>query len=92
MKTLDLSKITITFLNGETKVVDTSKELAQAIFQNTRIIAEHNLALEIYKNPVIELTEGNINTIKFYAEKEFRAFGQVAINSAIEAAMESQKD
>ena len=43
MKTIDLSKIQITALDGTIpRKHDFSKDLAQAIFQNTQLISEHN--------------------------------------------------
>ena len=84
IKTIDLSKLPITQLNGEVIEHDFSKDLAQAIFSNTQKIDEHSFAVDLYKNPIIELNDENKAIIKEYTEKYFKAFVQVAINELIE--------
>ena len=58
MKTIDLSKIQITALDGTIQEHDFSKDLAQAIFQNTQHLSEHNFSIELFKNPIVELDNG----------------------------------
>lgn len=84
VKTIDLSKLPIRQLNGEVVEHDFSKDLAQAIFSNTQKIEEHSFSVDLYKNPVVELTEENKAIIKEYTEKYFKAFVQVAINELLE--------
>ena len=81
---VDLSKLQIEMLDGSIKEYDFAKELAQVIFQNTQDIGEHAFSLELYKNPVVELTEDNKRIIKTYTDKYFKAFVKVAINKIIE--------
>ncbi len=83
VKTVDLSKLPIRQLNGEVIEHDFSKDLAQAIFSNTQKIEEHAFSVDLYKNPIIELTEENKAIIKEYTEKYFKAFVQVAINELL---------
>ena len=80
MKTIDLSKLELTMLDGTTAEHDLSKDLAQAIFQNTQKIEEHAFSLELFKNPVVELTEENRKIITDYTSRYFKAFVQVAVN------------
>ena len=80
MKTIDLSKLELTMLDGTIAEHDLSKDLAQAIFQNTQKIEEHAFSLELFKNPIIELTEENKKIIAEYTSKYFKAFVQVAVN------------
>lgn len=84
VKTIDLSKLPIRQLDGEVIEHDFSKDLAQAIFSNTQKIEEHSFSVDLYKNPVVELTEENKAIIKEYTEKYFKAFVQVAINELLE--------
>lgn len=84
VKTIDLSKLPITQLDGEVIEHDFSKDLAQAIFSNTQKVEEHSFSVDLYKNPVVELTEENKAIIKEYTEKYFKAFVQVAINELID--------
>lgn len=83
MATIDLSKAIIKKVDGSELEYDLSKELAEAIFQNTQSIPEHNFSLELYKNPVVELTEENRNTILNYGQKHFKAFAWLAILNLI---------
>lgn len=83
-KTIDLSKLPIRQLNGEVIEHDFSKDLAQAIFSNTQNIEEHSFAVDLYKNPIIELTDENKAIIKEYTERYFKAFVQVAVNELID--------
>ena len=80
MKTIDLSKLELELLDGSIAEHDLSKDLAQAIFQNTQKIDEHAFSLELFKNPIIELTEENKKIIAEYTSKYFKAFVQVAVN------------
>ena len=82
--TIDLSKLQITMLDGSIKEYDFAKELAQVIFQNTQDIGEHAFSMELYKNPIVELTEDNKRIIKDYTDKYFKAFVKVAVNKIIE--------
>ena len=80
---VDLSKLQIEMLDGSIKEYDFAKELAQVIFQNTQDIGEHAFSLELYKNPVVELTEDNKRIIKDYTNKYFKAFVKVSVNELI---------
>ena len=81
--TIDLSKLQITMLDGSVKEYNFAKELAQVIFQNTQDIGEHAFSLELYKNPIVELTEENKKIIKDYTDRYFKAFVKVSINKII---------
>ena len=84
VKTIDLSKLPIRQLNGEVVELDFSKDLAQAIFSNTQKIDEHAFSVDLYKNPLVELTDENKAIIKEYTVKYFKAFVQVAVNELID--------
>ena len=84
VKTIDLSKLPIRQLDGTTVEHDFSKDLAQAIFSNTQNIEEHAFSVDLYKNPIVELTDENKAIIKEYTEKYFKAFVQVAVNELLE--------
>lgn len=83
MKTIDLSKVEMTNIDGSTRIEDVSKSLAQVIFQRTQVIPEHNFALELYKNPVVELTEEKKKFIQDYVKRYFVAFAQLAIEKLL---------
>ena len=82
-KKIDLSKLSITQLDGSVIEHDFSKELAQAIFSNTQSISEHSFSVDLFKNPIVELTDENKTLIKETTEKYFKAFVQVAVNELI---------
>lgn len=83
MKTIDLSKVKLQMVDSSEKEYDLSKELAEVIFQNTQSIPEHNFALELYKDPVVELTEENKKILEQYSQKYFKAFVQVAVTKLL---------
>ena len=82
-KKVDFSKLSIRQLDGSVTEHDFSKELAQAIFANTQSLSEHSFSLDLFKNPIVELTDENKAIVKEYTEKYFKAFVQVAINELI---------
>lgn len=84
VKTADLSKLQIKQIDGSIVEHDFSKDLAQAIFSNTQKVEEHAFSVDLYKNPVVELTDENKTIIKEYTEKYFKAFVQVAINELLD--------
>ena len=83
MEKVDLSRVEIQTLNGQIVEYNLAKELAEVIFQNTQSIAEHAFCMELYKNPVIELTEENKTIIEKYIQQYFKAFVQVAVNTLL---------
>lgn len=84
MGKVDLSKLQIEMLGGEVREHDFAKELAQVIFGKTQQINEHTFAVDLYKNPTVELTEENRRIISQYTQSDFLAFVQVAVNKLIE--------
>ncbi len=80
MKTIDLSKLKIEMIDGSIIEYDLSKELAEVIFKTTQSLAEHSFCLDLYKNPVVELTDENKAIIEKYVKQYFKAFIQVAVN------------
>ena len=83
MKKIDLSKVKLQMVDGSEKEYDLSKEMAEVIFQNTQSIPEHNFSLELYKNPVVELSEENKKILEQYSQKHFKAFVQVAVSKLL---------
>ena len=79
MKTIDLSRVDIEALDGTVKQIDVARELAQVIFANTQSIEEHSFSMELYRNPVVELTDENKAIIEGYIEKYFKAYIKIAI-------------
>ena len=79
MKTIDLSKVKIEGIDGKEIIIDVAKELAQVIFANTQSIEEHSFSMELYRNPVVELTDENKAIIEGYIEKYFNAYIKIAI-------------
>ena len=84
VKIADLSKLPITQLDGSVIEHDFSKDLAQAIFANTQSLSEHSFSLDLFKNPIVELTDETKAIIKEYTERYFKAFVQVAVNELID--------
>jgi hypothetical protein len=80
MKKIDLSKLRIEMIDGSIMEYDLSKELAEVIFKTTQSLAEHSFCLDLYKNPIVELTDENRAIIEKYSKQYFKAFVQVAVN------------
>lgn len=80
MKKIDLSKLKIEMIDGSIMEYDISKELAEVIFKTTQSLAEHSFCLDLYKNPIVELTDENKAIIEKYVKQYFKAFIQVAVN------------
>ena len=83
LKTIDFSKITIQNIDGKELVVDVSKELAQVIFANTQSIEEHSFSMELYRNPVVELTDDVRGIIEKYIDGYFKAYIKIAIKKML---------
>ena len=80
MKTVDLSRLKIEMIDGSIMEYDISKELAEIIFRSTQSLAEHSFCLDLYKNPIVELTDENKSIIEKYVGQYFKAFVQIAVN------------
>ena len=83
MKTIDLSKLQIDMIDGSIMEYDLSKELAEVIFKTTQSLAEHSFCLDLYKNPIVELTDDNKAIIEKYVSQYFKAFVQIAVNKLL---------
>lgn len=83
MKTIDLSKVKVNAIDGKEIIIDVSKELAQVIFANTQSIEEHAFSLELYKNPVVELTDDVKGIIEKYIDAYFKAYIKIAIKKML---------
>lgn len=84
MKTIDLSTLTIKWVDGTTRTVEFGRELAQVIFENTRDVGEHAFSIKLYENPVVEKTDENARIIRDYTGRHFKAFVQVAVNELLD--------
>lgn len=73
---VNFKNIPIQNLEGEVTNTDISKELAQIIYSDAKEIKDLDLALDIYKNGELELTEDQLNTVKKYLANYFKAFVQ----------------
>ena len=79
MKKIDLSKVTIHGIDGKEIIIDVAKELAQVIFANTQSIEEHSFSVELYRDPVVELTDEVKGIIEKYIDGYFKAYIKIAI-------------
>ena len=83
LKTIDLSKITIQSIDGKEIIIDVAKELAQVIFANTQSIEEHSFSMELYRNPVVELTDYVRGIIEKYIDGYFKAYIKIAVRKML---------
>lgn len=80
---IDLSKVKIESIDGKEIVIDVAKELAQVIFANTQSIEEHSFSIDLYKNPIVDLTDKNRDTIERYIDMYFKAYVKIAIKKLL---------
>lgn len=83
MKTIDLSKVTINGIDGKEAIIDLARELAQVIFANTQSIEEHSFSIELYRNPVVELTDDVKGIIEKYIDGYFKAYVKIAVKKML---------
>ena len=83
MKKIDLSKVKIEGIDGKEIIIDVAKELAQVIFANTQSIEEHSFSMELYRDPVVELTDEVKGIIEKYIDGYFKAYIKIAIKKML---------
>ena len=83
MGKIDLSKVNMESIDGKEIIIDVAKELAQVIFANTQSIEEHSFSMELYRNPVVELTDENKEIIEKYIDGYFKAYIKIAIKKML---------
>ena len=83
MKTIDLSKVKVNNIDGKEVTLDVAKELAQVIFANTQSIEEHSFSMELYRDPIVELTDEVRGIIEKYIDVYFRAYIKIAIKKML---------
>ena len=84
MEEINLSKVKLELLDGTVQEMDVSKELAQIIFKETQQIEEHDFSMNLYKDPIVILTDDNREIIKKYVSEYFKAFVKIAIFKMLE--------
>ena len=84
IKKVNLEKVTVVMLDGTSQKFEFAKQFAQGIFSNTTDIAEHAFAVDLYKNPEIEVTEENKTIINKYLDSlQYKAFIKIEINKLL---------
>lgn len=66
LKKVDFTKITVENIEGGREKIDFSKQLGNAIYNQSKDLGEVELAREIYKNGTVELTEEQCKMILGY--------------------------
>ena len=80
---IDLSKVMIEGIDGKEIIIDVAKELAQVIFANTQSIEEHAFSMELYRDPIVELTDDVRGIIEKYIDGYFKAYIKIAIKKML---------
>lgn len=84
MKKADLSKFKVLGIDGNTNEYNLAEELSQFIYHTTQSVGDLSFALDLYKNPIIELNVENKEIIERYVNKGFKAYVQVAVKKMFE--------
>lgn len=79
LKTVDFTKIPIENIEGGIESVDLSKLLGNAIYNQSKELGEVEVAREIYKKGIVELTDeqckmilGYISSYSYIVQKAFK--------------------
>lgn len=88
---IDFRKIETFDIEGNKSTRDISKELGNAIYNNTGDIGELELAREIYKQGEIEVDAENAHIIEKYVNETFLAFVKEAIHPVLEDIINPKK-
>lgn len=80
---INFTKLSLTNLEGKEVQLNCAKELANYIYNETQDIGDLLLAQEIYKGEDIEMTEENIEKIRLFLKKGFKAFVQKAFEDTL---------
>lgn len=80
---INFTKLNFTDLEGNIRSLDCSKQVANYIYNETQDIGDLLLAQEIYKGEDIEMTEENIEKIRLFLKKGFKAFVQKAFEDTL---------
>ena len=80
---INFTKLNFTDLEGNIRSLDCSKQVANYIYAETQDIGDLLLAQEIYKGEDIEMTEENIEKIRLFLKKGFKAFVQKAFEDTL---------
>lgn len=80
---IDFRTIQVKDIEGNNSTFDISKMLGNAIYQKTADLGELELAQQIYKNGIVELSPEEAERIKEYVKSNFVAVVQVAVNEAL---------
>lgn len=80
---IDFRTIQVKDIEGNNSTFDISKMLGNAIYQKTADLGELELAQQIYKNGLVELSPEEAERIKEYVKSNFVAVVQVAVNEAL---------
>lgn len=79
LKTVDFTKIVIENIEGGREHVDFSKQLGNAIYNQSKELGEVEVAREIYKKGTVELTDeqckmilGYISSYPYIVQKAFK--------------------
>lgn len=81
---INFTKLKFTDLEGNVMPLDCSKQVANYIYAETQDLGDLILAQEIYKGEEVELSTEQIEKIKEYLKKGFKAFVQKAFDDTIQ--------
>lgn len=80
---IDFRNLPVRDIEGNLSPRDISKELGNYIYGETSDLGELDLAQRIYKEGHVELTPEEVETVRRYIEKGYKAFIKRAFNEVI---------
>lgn len=79
---IDFRNLPVRDIEGNLSPRDISKELGNYIYGETSDLGELDIAMRIYKEGCIELTNEEVDKVRKYISKGFKAFVQKAFEDA----------
>lgn len=80
---INFTKLNFTDLEGNVMPLDCSKQVANYIYAETQDLGDLMLAQDIYKGEEVELSSEQVEKIREYLKKGFKAFVQKAFEDTI---------
>lgn len=71
---IDFRAIPCRDIEGNILITDLSKELGNVIYRDTSDLGELDLAMRIYREGIVDLTDEEMNCVRNYVDKQFKAF------------------
>jgi hypothetical protein len=71
-KKVDFTKVAVENIEGKVEYIDYSKQIGNVIYSQTKELGEVELARDIYKNGIVNLTKEQCDTVmKYFGDQPY---------------------